>query len=113
MSDDTQQRERCLPTTAIATADNANFAKFCRACPGLIDRRRVDNAQIDLCFTRAKSKAARRLDYGQFLDALAMLAHRKFPTKGDVGSHCIQSLPLARLFVGPLTTVCATSLTRM
>ena len=39
----------------------------------------VTNAEIDLIFTKSKSKTDRRLGYGRFLDALSALAAKKFP----------------------------------
>lgn len=59
------------------TLDNANFSKFARECPDLMDR--VLNAtEVDLIFVKCKAKGARRLSYGQFLDALSALATVKY-----------------------------------
>lgn len=59
------------------TIDNVNFAKFSRECPGLLGKR-VDKTEIDLVFTRAKDKKGRRLNYEQFLDALSMIAAKRY-----------------------------------
>lgn len=58
--------------------DNVNFAKFCRECPDLLDQR-LNISEVDLIFAKCKGPRSRRLKYSQFLDALAALAHVKFP----------------------------------
>jgi hypothetical protein len=42
---------------------------------------------VDLIFVKCKAKTARRLTYGQFLDALSALATVKFHDVDGEGSH--------------------------
>lgn len=62
----------------IKTLDNANFVKFCRECPLLIDTTFTEPF-ADLIFVKSKKKGARRITYARFLDALGMIALQKFP----------------------------------
>ena len=48
----------------IDTMDCGMFAKFSRDCPDLLDRA-LNATEVDLLFVKAKSKAARRITYGQ------------------------------------------------
>lgn len=74
----TRFRARQAPAhRPAAGADNANFAKLARECPGLLDRS-LTRTEVDLIFTKAKPKFARRLDYSHFLDALSALAAKKY-----------------------------------
>ncbi|CAK4729188.1 unnamed protein product [Aphanomyces euteiches] len=60
--------------------DNANFAKFCRECPQLVG----DNfspVDIDLTFVKVKAKGERRISYVMFLEALGIIATKKYPDK--------------------------------
>ena len=62
------------------TLDNSNFAKFCRECPDLVTLSGAFNKEgVDLIFIKSKKKGARRLTYARFLDALGMIATKKFP----------------------------------
>jgi hypothetical protein len=67
------------------TIDSFNFAKLTRECPGMLDRN-LTPTQVDLIFIKSKPKAARRITYGQFLDALAAMASVKFPQWGTQGA---------------------------
>ncbi|ETW03308.1 hypothetical protein, variant [Aphanomyces invadans] len=49
--------------TSEVTMDNANFAKFCRECPDLV----------------VKAKGVRRIAYPMFLEALGIIATKKYP----------------------------------
>lgn len=60
------------------TMDNVNWAKFARECPGLVDRR-LDRTEVDLIFTKVKTRGKRRITYSQWLDALSAMAAVKFP----------------------------------
>ncbi|KAF0732335.1 hypothetical protein Ae201684_010621 [Aphanomyces euteiches] len=66
--------------TSETTMDNANFAKFCRECPQLVG----DNfspVDIDLTFVKVKAKGERRISYVMFLEALGIIATKKYPDK--------------------------------
>jgi hypothetical protein len=62
-------------------AANNNFAKFYRECPSLLDKK-VSSTTVDLVFTSCKTKAERRVNYLQFVDALHTIAEKKFPDHG-------------------------------
>ena len=49
------------------------------SCPPLLPCRLLDPIEVDLIFTRVKEKGARRIKYKQFLDALCLMAARKYP----------------------------------
>ena len=55
---------------------NANFAKFCRETPGLLNKS-FTTIDADLTFTKAKKKGERRLNFSSFLDALELVALKK------------------------------------
>ncbi|ETV85397.1 hypothetical protein, variant 1 [Aphanomyces astaci] len=63
--------------------DNANFAKFCRECPDLVGGSpRFSTVDIDLIFVKVKAKGARRISYPMFLEALGIIATKKYPAMG-------------------------------
>ena len=67
------------------TLDAFNFSKLTRECPGMLDRN-LTPAQADLIFVKCKPKGARRVTYGQFLDALAAMAALKYAEWGAEGT---------------------------
>lgn len=69
--------------TAQDTIDSFNFMRLARECPGLLDAR-LDRAEVDLIFAKCRSKGQRRLEYRQFLDALAAMAITKYPAEDPV-----------------------------
>ena len=69
---------RHFPPFLLWCADNVNFAKFCRECPGMLDAH-LNKTEVDLIFTKVREKGKRRLSYVQFLDALALMAAVKYP----------------------------------
>ncbi|OQS00457.1 hypothetical protein ACHHYP_03570 [Achlya hypogyna] len=64
--------------TSDTTMDGTNFAKFCRECPNLIGTR-FSNVDIDLTFAKVKPKGERRISYDLFLEALGMVALKRYP----------------------------------
>ncbi|KAF0685975.1 Aste57867_22178 [Aphanomyces stellatus] len=61
-----------------ATLDNVNFAKFCRECPQLVGPT-FTMVDVDLTFCKVKIKGERRITYAMFLEALGIMALKKFP----------------------------------
>ena len=57
--------------------------KLCRES-GLVGGPSVTPSDVDLVFAKAKEKTARRLDFAQFLDALALVADRRGEAVGEV-----------------------------
>jgi hypothetical protein len=55
-----------------------NFAKFCRECPNLVGTH-FDRADIDLTFAKVKIKGERRIPYALFVEALGIMARKKYP----------------------------------
>jgi len=62
----------------VKCLDNTNFAKFCRECPELVGDHfsRID---IDLIFAKVKPKGERRINYNLYLEALGLIALKKYP----------------------------------
>ncbi len=71
--------------TAQDTIDSFNFMRLARECPDLLDSR-LDRAEVDLIFAKCRSKGQRRLEYRQFLDALAAMAITKYPAEDPVAA---------------------------
>ena len=65
---------------ATPEMDNSSWAKFLKNCPNLIDHG-ISKSDVDIVFTKCKSKNQRKLNFTQFLDALAMLAEIKVSSK--------------------------------
>lgn len=68
------------------TLDNSNFVKMCRDCPDLLDES-FGKTDVDLIFVKVKKKGERRINYARFLDALGMIAIKKYgdmPLKASV-----------------------------
>jgi len=68
--------------------DNANWAKFLKSCPDLIDGGggNVGRSDIDLFFMKAKGKEGRKIDFTQFLQALSMVALKRYPDSDPIQS---------------------------
>lgn len=66
------------------TIDSFNFMKFVKECPDLLDSL-LTPTEVDLIFVKCKDKTARRLTYGQFLDALSAMAAVRYHDIGDAG----------------------------
>ncbi|TPX33088.1 hypothetical protein SmJEL517_g03924 [Synchytrium microbalum] len=62
-----------------AQLDNAKFAKLSKDT-GVVDGKKITNADIDITFNKVKAKGARKLDWESFQDALALLAEKKYAT---------------------------------
>ena len=64
--------------------DSKQFAKLCKDA-GLVGGgpRDATPAAVDLCFAKARAKGARRLAFGDFLVALALLAAEKHASGGS------------------------------
>ncbi|ETW03425.1 hypothetical protein H310_04890 [Aphanomyces invadans] len=60
------------------TLDNVNFAKFCRECPHLVGPT-FTMVDVDLTFCKVKIKKERRITYAMFLEAIGIMALKKFP----------------------------------
>ncbi|ETV85231.1 hypothetical protein H257_03043 [Aphanomyces astaci] len=60
------------------TLDNVNFAKFCRDCPHLIGPS-FTLVDVDLTFCKVKLKRERRITYAMFLEAMGIMALKKYP----------------------------------
>ncbi|RHY09824.1 hypothetical protein DYB36_010916 [Aphanomyces astaci] len=58
--------------------DNVNFAKFCRDCPHLIGPS-FTLVDVDLTFCKVKLKRERRITYAMFLEAMGIMALKKYP----------------------------------
>ncbi|GMH51122.1 hypothetical protein TrVE_jg4064 [Triparma verrucosa] len=63
--------------------DSANWAKFLKACPMLVDHG-ITTSDIDLIFTSAKNKTDRKLNFSQFLEALVRVSAKKFPQEDPI-----------------------------
>ena len=70
--------------------DCSNFAKFTRECPALLDSYhriacapgQLNPTDVDMVFIQCKGRHERRLNYGQFLQALDRLAQLKYHEDG-------------------------------
>ncbi|EQC41319.1 hypothetical protein SDRG_01293 [Saprolegnia diclina VS20] len=63
-----------------ATMDGVGFARFCRACPGLVGRN-FGSVDIDLTFAKVKPRGDRRVPYALFVEAIGLVALKKHPDK--------------------------------
>ncbi|KDO34946.1 hypothetical protein SPRG_18956 [Saprolegnia parasitica CBS 223.65] len=63
-----------------ATMDGVGFARFCRACPGLVGRN-FGSVDIDLTFAKVKPRGDRRVSYALFVEAIGLVALKKYPDK--------------------------------
>lgn len=77
-------------------ADSFNFSKFTRECPDLLDKL-LNPTEVDLIFVKCKAKTARRLTYGQFLDALSAMATVKYHDI-DGACRCHAQLHRSRIY---------------
>ncbi|KAJ3192112.1 hypothetical protein HK101_007038 [Irineochytrium annulatum] len=60
--------------------DGAKFAKFARDT-GIIDGRKITATDIDIIFNKVKAKGNRRIEWPQFLEAIYMIADKRYPEK--------------------------------
>jgi len=58
------------------TMESKTFAKLCKECDLL--NKTCTGTDIDLIFTKVKTKGARRIEYKQFLEGLKEVAARRF-----------------------------------
>jgi len=63
-----------------STMDGQKWAKFARDS-GLIDGKKITTTEIDIIFSKVKAKDRRRIDWGEFKEALKMVAAKKYPDK--------------------------------
>lgn len=61
--------------------DGMRFAKLIREA-NLMDPKLVTSVEVDIVFSKVKSKAERKISFGQFLKALELIGEKKF---GDGG----------------------------
>ncbi|CCI47556.1 unnamed protein product [Albugo candida] len=59
------------------TFDSTKFGKLCRACPKLMNAN-LTRAIVDIIFIKAVRKTEQRMNYDSFLDALRMVAIKKY-----------------------------------
>jgi len=59
----------------VTDMDNAHFAKLAKDCELLNDK--LTSVDVDIIFTKAKAKGARRMNFDQFLTALSLCADKK------------------------------------
>eukprot|EP00947_MAST-08B_sp_MAST-8B-sp1_P000312 g312.t1 len=71
------------PVSAPDMLDGGKWAKFCRDCPGLIDRKLVTQTHVDIIFAKNKEKGQRRITLAQFTTALTTVAMQRYPGKGE------------------------------
>ncbi|KAI8844202.1 hypothetical protein BC829DRAFT_419922 [Chytridium lagenaria] len=70
------------------TLDGPRFAKFARDT-GLVDGKKVTATDIDIIFNKTKSKGNRRIDWPVFLEAVQLIAEKRYPEKSDQQAlHC-------------------------
>lgn len=73
-----------LPPLLQAEMDSLQFAKLCRDS-GLVGGATAGpGPEVDLAFTKARARGARRLGFGEFLTALALLAQEQGASEDDV-----------------------------
>lgn len=68
---------------AQSTMDNIRFRRFAQDSPNLLDSH-LTLVDVDLVFTKARGTSRRKLDFSQFLEALMLLANKKYPSEGIV-----------------------------
>ncbi|OQS00463.1 hypothetical protein ACHHYP_03571 [Achlya hypogyna] len=72
---------RCSPRRCDPSIlDGMGFAKFCRACPGLMGKN-FGPADVDLTFAKVKLRCDRRISYPLFVEAIGLVALKKYPDK--------------------------------
>uniref|UniRef100_A0A671LUU8 Tubulin polymerization-promoting protein-like n=1 Tax=Sinocyclocheilus anshuiensis TaxID=1608454 RepID=A0A671LUU8_9TELE len=59
-----------------------NWSKLCKDC-GVIDGKGITLTDVDIVFSKVKSKSARTITYSQFKEALAELARKRFKDKSS------------------------------
>ncbi|KAK6467632.1 tubulin polymerization-promoting protein family member 3-like [Huso huso] len=59
-----------------------NFVKLCKDCH-VIDGKNITSTDVDIVFTKVKSKSARVMNFEQFKQALKELALKRFKGKGE------------------------------
>lgn len=69
--------------------DNAKFAKLCRES-GIMDKKAVTPASVDITFSKVKDKSKRTIDFNQFLQALKLLSAERF--RGDEPATAYQNV---------------------
>lgn len=69
--------------------DNSHFAKFARES-GIISKR-CNKTDIDLIFTRIKSRGMRRINFSQFMQGLEIIADKKQMTLYDLESRILEA----------------------
>jgi len=66
----------------VTEMDNVHFAKLCRDC-GLLDRH-FTTVDVDLIFSKAKTRGARKISFSEFHDCLTMIGKDKGVSKGEI-----------------------------
>lgn len=65
----------------VAAMDNAKFAKLSRDLK-LLDKK-LTATDIDIMFSKVKSKTERKITYKQFVEAVKLMAEKKYPGDAD------------------------------
>lgn len=72
--------------------DNAHFAKMCKEC-GLVDKV-FTTTDVDMLFTKAKAKGARKITFQQFVEVIIPgIAAKKKLTADQIADQIAQSSP--------------------
>lgn len=58
---------------------NAQFVRFTRETPDLVDKHLFTMREVDLVWARSKPVGQRRMDFDSFMDALTRIAWAKYP----------------------------------
>ena len=72
-----------------ADMDGAHFAKLCRDC-NLIDHD-FTLVDVDLIYTKSKTRGERKISFAEFHDALTMVAEHKQVSKHDLVNFLLQA----------------------
>lgn len=72
--------------------DNAKFAKFTRDCK-LLDKK-LTSTDVDIIFSRVKTKSERKITFAQFEEACQQLAEKKYGVEGKVALEKLKAVVL-------------------
>eukprot|EP00126_Sphaerothecum_destruens_P015456 Sdes_comp9459_c0_seq1m926 len=71
----------CKASGKSAEMTNKAFAKLCRDCK--VEHGKVTSTDVDIVFSKVKSKGSQTISLSQFEDALKELAKKRFPDSAD------------------------------
>ncbi|XP_066572116.1 tubulin polymerization-promoting protein [Amia ocellicauda] len=66
-----------------------NWSKLCKDC-GIIDGKNITLTDVDIVFSKVKKKSCRTITYDQFIEALGVLAKKRF--KDKPGEEAVQEV---------------------